>query len=446
MIALYNMILFIAALVALPYYGAKIAFTGKYRKSIGPKLGFVRRDVFADMRGSPRIWIHAVSVGEVIASTPIIATLRKDFPEACLVLSTSTETGQEVARRITAGITAAIYYPLDIPWSIRKVMNLVKPDLFVLTETELWPNFLRICGERGVKVAMVNGRVSPRSYRGYRMTRFFWRKVIGAIDGAGVISDIDACRLREIGMPPVRIAVLGNAKYDSMTAEASPGWKEEIARIVNFTAQDRVLVAGSTHEGEERIVLDVYKRLLLDDPAFKLVIVPRHIERGRAVLEEVKTAGFPDAITMTEIRGGRSRLDERVIVVDVIGELFKVYSLATVSFCGGSLAPKGGHNILEPAAWGKIVFYGPFMDDFREEKAILEAAGAGITVRNKDELYEGICALLRDPAELAARGERGRAAVSANMGAARRYADMIARVLNSDTNSARGRSLPTASS
>jgi 3-deoxy-D-manno-octulosonic-acid transferase len=422
---LYNVLLGVASLFAIPYFAIRVMLTGKYRKSLGPKFGLTFSGVFESMKGEPRIWIHAVSVGEVTAAAPIVSSLRNHYPGACIVLSTGTETGQEMARRIVRGATGFIYYPLDIPWVIRKVLHQVKPDIFVPTETELWPNFIRICKESGVKIVMVNGRISPRSFKKYTLTRFFWKHILESIDEIGVISDVDAQRMRVLGMPPSRVHVLGNAKYDSLATQASPVLREEMARRLNMTREDRVFVAGSTHDGEEQIVLDVYERLLKRCPDIKLIIVPRHIERGQAVLAMVRGRGFEDSITMTEIENGKQRVDERVVVIDVIGELFKAYSLATVVFCGGSLVPRGGQNILEPAAWGKVVFYGPSMDDFRDEKDFLEKSGAGITVNNGADLLEGILKLLSDPDELVRRGEEGRSAVVANVGAAQRYAHMI---------------------
>ena len=424
MYVLYNILLLIAALLALPYYALKMMLTGKYRKSLGPKFGLTGPEIFKEMKGSPRIWIHAVSVGEVTAAAPVVASLKTHFPEACIILSTSTETGQEMARRI---ITAAscIYYPLDIPWVVRKVIRSVKPDIFILTETELWPNFIRTCREQGIQIIMVNGRISPRSFQKYAMTRFFWKDILNMIGEMGVISEIDAERLKALGMLPSRIHVMGNAKYDSLAAKASPEIQEEIARRLNMTKDDRVIVAGSTHDGEEKIILTVYRSLLTTYPDFKLIIIPRHPERGQAVLALAREAGFNDCITMTEMNGGRRRTGEPVIVIDVIGELFKLYSLATVVFCGGSLVPRGGQNILEPAAWGKVIFYGPFMEDFRDEKELLEKTGAGITIESGEELLDGILTLVSDPDSLAKRGDEGRKMVVKNMGAAERYSAMI---------------------
>lgn len=425
MYIVYNILLFIAAMLALPYYAAKMIVTGKYRKSLGPKFGFMDNKIFEEMNGSPRIWIHAVSVGEVTAAAPIVASLRTYFPEACIVFSTSTETGQEMARRIVTTATSCIYYPLDFPWVVRKIINRVSPDIFILTETELWPNFIKTCRERGVKIIMVNGRISPRSFRKYAATRFFWKGILDAIIEMGVISQIDADRLKVLGMPPSKIHIMGNAKYDSLAAKASPEGQKEMERRLNLATGGKIFVAGSTHDGEEKIILDVYQCLLNEYPDLTLIIIPRHPERGQAVLALAREYGFDDCITMTEINAGRSRTVERIIIIDVIGELFKVYSLATVVFCGGSLVPRGGQNILEPAAWGKVIFYGPSMDDFWEEKELLEKTGAGITIGSGNELHEGILRLMSDPDDLMKRGEEGRKMVIANMGAAEKYAEMV---------------------
>jgi 3-deoxy-D-manno-octulosonic-acid transferase len=210
---------------------------------------------------------------------------------------------------------------------------------------------------------------------------------------------------------------------------ASPALQKEIVRRFNVRADERFLVAGSTHPGEEEIIINVYKKLLEHHAEFKLIIVPRHIERTSAILELLRKSGLPDAITLTEMNNGKIRKSERIIVVDVIGELFKIYSLATIVYCGGSLVPKGGQNILEAAAWGKVIFYGPSMDDFSEEKALLEEAGCGVTIRSAEELVQNILRVLEYPEELEKRGARGKAVVAANMGAAARYADLISKYI-----------------
>ena len=430
MIFLYNLLLPLAALVGLPYYAVRMVLTGKYRKSLGPKLGFYPYSkVFSGLGGSPRIWMHAVSVGEVTAAAPVMAELRTRYPRACLVLSTSTETGREMADRLVTEATAHIYYPLDLPFVVARMLRRVRPDVFVPTETELWPNFLTQCRARGVQVVLVNGRISPRSFRRYGRTRFFWKGLLEGLDGLGMISETDARRVQELGALREKVQVLGNAKYDSLASRTSDDLRAEISRKLDIRPGSPVFVAGSTHEGEEAACLAVYRRLLEVDPEFQLILVPRHIERGDAVADLVRQAGFKDIFRVSEMGGGRRRKGNRIVIVDVIGELFKAYSLATVVYCGGSLVPRGGQNILEAAAWGKVVLYGPSMEDFEGEKALLEEAGAGISVADEKELLARMLYLLADPEQLKRRGEQGRLAIAANAGAARRYADLIGRHL-----------------
>ena len=390
MYIIYNIILIAASLVIVPYFLLKIIFAGKYRKSLIQKLGGRQEKILAGLKDGPRVWIHAVSVGEVTAAAPIVASLKKKRPEVQIIFSTSTETGQEMAHKFIKDAAVFIYFPLDIPAVVSKVIKMASPDIFVLVETELWPNFLRICKAHRIKTLMVNGRISPRSYRRYRMTNFFWKKILSNLDFAGMISAVDAQRLEDIGMDSAKIKVMGNAKYDGLASMVSPTLQEEITRRFNARENERFFVAGSTHPGEDEIVINVYKKLLERYPDFKMILVPRHIERTSDVIGLLKQAGFNDVITLSDMNNGKQRNDEKIIIVDVIGELFKVYSLASIVYCGGSLVPKGGQNILEAAAWGKVIFYGPSMEDFSAEKALLEEAGCGVTVRNEEELLRGI--------------------------------------------------------
>ncbi len=434
---LYNLTLLAGFVLVAPYYAFKILVAGKYRRSIGQKLGVIPAETTSALEGRPRIWVHAVSVGEVTAAAPIVAALRGKLPRACILLSTGTETGQAMARELVPHATARMYFPIDLPWIVKRVIGKVDPDIVVLTETELWPNFLRVCSKRGIPAVMVNGRISPRSFRRYSRTSFFWEGVLASILEIGVISAVDAERIRAIGAPPQKVRVMGNAKYDSLASRVSgEAWSLKAAQL-KVGADTLVLVAGSTHEGEEAVVLKVYRELLREWPGLRLILVPRHPERGAAVRDLAAQEGHA-GILMSEIRAGRVPRNE-VVVVDVIGELFALYSLATVVYCGGSLVPKGGQNILEPAAWGKVVFYGPSMEDFMGEKALLEEAGAGVCVRGERELFEGMQKILSDPAELRRRGAEGQRVVLSSRGAAERYAAMIVRALGSRQREAGGR-------
>jgi len=424
----YNLLLLFTAIFAIPYYGVKMLLTGKYRHSLGPKLGLNRSDTLKSLTGRPRIWVHAVSVGEVTAAAPIIRELYSLLPEADIVLSTSTETGQLMANKLSTG-ASVIYYPLDIPCVVKRVLDWVRPDVFVPVETEVWPNFIRLCRKRGTRVVLVNGRLSPRSFCRYRRTRFFWKGTFGRIAAAGMISTVDGERIGLLGMDTPHIKVIGNAKYDGFAAAASPQGREETAERLGVYFGVEILVAGSTHEGEESVILDVYRRLLEKRPGLKLILAPRHVERSPAVADLLRRSGFPDFIQMSQLKGGRRWEAEGVLLVDAIGELFRIYSLATVVFCGGSLVKKGGQNILEAAAWGKVVFHGPHMDDFRDEVRLLHEAGAAIAVSGGEELYAGIDKFLDNPPLLHEKGEAGQRAVVAARGAAARYASLVRETL-----------------
>lgn len=430
MFFLYNLALSLAALLAIPYYLLKMLITGKYRKSLGHKLGFIPEDR-SRAAGTPRIWIHAVSVGEVTAALPVVEALRARFKEAALFFSTGTETGQEMARRLLPHDVTLIYYPLDIPWVIRRFLDRLRPEVFVATETELWPNFLKICARRNITTVMINGRLSPRSFRLYKATGFFWRRILNSFAAVGVISEEHGRRFAALGLPGQKIFVLGNAKYDGLAARTSPELRQETQGMLGFSPDEPVLVAGSTHEGEEEIILRVTGRLREFHRGLKLIIAPRHIERVEKVLALARAEGFSHAHRLSDLslKGGGSKGE--VVVVDSIGALFKLYSVAEVVFLGGSLVPKGGQNILEAAAWGKMVFFGPHMDDFLDEAAALKESGGGLEVRNEEELFEGIKEVLSRREFFRKRGRRAQEMVRANMGVAAKYVELIEQAITS---------------
>lgn len=422
---LYNIIVLILAVPGLLFFLLKMLITGKYRDSFLQKLGLRQAQVLENVGPGPRLWMHAVSVGEVNAASPIVSEFKKIRPDFRVIFSTATETGQELARKTVTGVDAFIYFPLDIQPVVARMLDLARPDIFAFVETELWPNFLSGCRRRGIKVVMVNGRISSGSFEKYRRTRFFWRRILKSVDRAAMITDLDADRIVQMGMTPKAVEALGNSKYDALGAATSSDLHREAMRLFHAGQDEKFFVAGSTHPGEEKIIVSVYKKLLKHDPAFGLILVPRDVGRAAEIIELLRQSGLTEPVTFSQIKNGGRSKTQKAVVVDVIGELFKVYSLATIAYCGGSLVPRGGHNLLEAAAWGKVVFYGPFMDDFHREAALLEEAGAGIRIKGEDKLLEEILRLLRDPADLHHRGENGKSVVLANMGAAKRHAHVI---------------------
>ena len=426
---LYNLLFHLLGLAAIPVFLMKIA---KYKHSFKQKLGFLPRGTLESCRGSPRIWVNAVSVGEVVAVSPIVKAIKKLYPKSCIIVSTGTETGQNMARQLIKDASAYIYFPVDIPPVVGKMLRAVAPDVFLTSETEIWPNFLRCAKRMGVKTMLVNGRISVRSVARYYRARLFFRRVLTFFDSLGMASEADAERIRKIGAPGDRVAVTGNSKFDALVGQVQPRFEQEMRRVLRVRPGEDVLVAASTHPGEEEVIVDSYKRLLREFPELILVIVPRHVERVPEIEKLLRHSGFDSHYLRTGERSGKKRRQEPVIVIGTTGELFKVYSIGTVVFCGGSLTPRGGQNILEPAAWGKVILYGPSMEDFLEAKRLLEEVGAGFLVRDTSGIVSVCRRLLIDSDERSRRGEAGKKAILARAGAAEKTAQLVSKLIATD--------------
>jgi 3-deoxy-D-manno-octulosonic-acid transferase len=370
-------------------------------------------------------WIHAVSVGEAIAATPLLEGLRRRWPALPLVVSTVTETGARLVRERFAGLASHRYLPLDFPGAARRGIASIRPAFFVGMETELWPNLLRALAAGGVPAMVANGRLSDRSFHRYRLVRGAMRRVLADVKVFGMQSDEDARRMIALGATPERVVVTGNLKHEAPPdpAGAADLWR----RLAGLGPQQPVWIAGSTHRGEESAVLDAHVAARSARPDLALVIAPRHPERVGEVISLVTARGF-DAVRRSELP---RTLDPgaTVIVLDTVGELAQLYSIADVVFVGGSLAPFGGHNMLEPATRAKPVLFGPHTTNFREAAALLLDSGGARLVHDSRELGGELLRLLADP-ELRARcGEAGHAAVATRHGAVGRTLDLIARYL-----------------
>ena len=428
MYPLYNLLVHALFLIALPYFLFQIIFSSKNREMFLQKLGFVPREVWAACPGEPRIWIHAVSMGEVSAVHPLVRELRARYPKGAILLSTTTASGIQIARERVREANAVFFFPFDVPVILNRVLRRARPRLFILAETELWPNVLRLAKRAGARTLLANGRISERSFPRYRRTRFFWTSVFDNLDRLSMIRVLDGERVIVTGANPLQVFVNGNCKFDQAALSANPAHADEMRRLLDLGEADRVFVAGSTHEGEEEAVIQAYREMLCRHPGLVLVLVPRHIDRVPRVEKLLTQLGLPDYILRSRLDAG-GRLGRRVVLWDTFGELFKVYSLATLVFCGASLVPKRGQNILEPAAWGKPVLYGPSMEDFMDAKELLESCFAGIMVRSAAELAEKGNHLLEHPQELINRGKLAREAVLSNQGATRRNVELAIRLL-----------------
>ena len=379
-----------------------------------------------DRPDEPVIWVHAVSLGEVVAAVPLVRALHVRYPTYRLVVSTVTETGREAVERQLAGVAEHCYAPLDFPWVVTRVVQRLSPTLFLFVETELWPNLLRALSRHRVPSILVNGRLSSSSFRGYRFVKPFFRQVLETVALCLMQSDRDAQRIIALGADSARVLRTGNIKFDQPFPDKTSG---SLSRhTVAVGEQEELIVAGSTHPGEEEQLLDSYQRLQREIPSLVLLLAPRHIERAAEVESVVKARGLlavrRSALGQSEGASFQPGLP-RVVILDTRGELAGAYRHAVLSFVGGTLIPVGGHNLLEPARWGKPVFFGPHTDHCAEVAELLVRAGGGVQVRDGQELTAEMARWLRDRSGLRRKGEAARQVVLDNQGALERSLQLI---------------------
>jgi len=425
MVLVYNILLALAFPVILAILLAK----KRCRPGLRQRLGWVPPSVASEWGDGRTIWLHAVSMGEAAAAVPLVQQVKARYPDCRMIVSTVTETGRETVLRQLKGQAGHLYFPLDYPCAVRSVLDAIRPRLILIVETELWPNFLREAAAREIPVILANGRLATNSFAGYYRLRAFFRPVLSAFTCCAMQTDRDVERVIALGALPERVVRTGNIKYDQVVALTQAAGKRLSRGDLGLTDGEELFVAGSTHPGEEEAVLDCYRRLLTVAPACVLVLAPRHSERAEAVCVAARGRGF-EAFRRTSLSTLSTPLSgPRVIVLDTRGELASLYREATLTFVGGSLVDVGGHNPLEPAAWGKAVVFGPHMDHFAEVADQLIRQGAGIQVRDAGEMAEAMTALLRDRAMLDERGKAAAQLVLENQGAVARTMDVIARVL-----------------
>jgi 3-deoxy-D-manno-octulosonic-acid transferase len=382
--------------------------------------------------GGPTVWVHAVSVGEVMAAAPLVERLRRTRPEVAVVLTTVTDTGASVAReRLAAVGVTHRYFPLDLPGAARRVIRALDPSLFVAIETELWPNTLRQLHRRGVPVMIANGRLSDRSYRRYRWVRPLLGRVLEGVRVFAMQSEEDARRVMALGAPPARVFVTGNLKHESLPDPA--GSVELWRRLLGLTPDGRVWVAGSTHRGEDEAVLEAHAVALRVEPELTLILAPRHPERVPEVVGLVRARGWPAVRRSTLPRAtgeGPSDGGRPVIVLDTVGELAQLYAVADVVFMGGSLVGVGGHNMLEPALRRKPILVGPHTENFREIAALLVEAGGAVVVADGRQLGAELGRLLADPARRAAMGAAAARVAASRQGAVQATLELLLGLLD----------------
>jgi 3-deoxy-D-manno-octulosonic-acid transferase len=418
----YNVALVAGLVLSAPWWLWKMATTHKYRVGLWERLGRVPMRL-KDARQTPAIWLHAVSVGEVLAVSRLVAELDAAFSGDRMLISTTTRTGQELAQQ-RFGAERVFYCPLDAPWAVAAYLRALRPRMLILAETEFWPNLLSGCFRREIPVVVVNARISDRSWPRYRRMRGLWRPFLSRISRVLAQSETDAERLRALGCAAERVSVAGNLKFDVRAAAEA-----EATRLLRARGEGlRLVVAGSTLEGEEAALLAAWPRLLAADSRLALVLAPRHPERFGAVAallersgrEWVRRSQWPSAAWMLPAGG--------IVLLDSIGELASVYSLAAVAFVGGSLVPAGGHNPLEPAQFGVAIVVGPNYENFRVITEDLRAHG-GLRIARKDELAPALLELLENGATAQAMGARAREVFDRQAGATARSVEALRSVL-----------------
>ena len=432
MYLLYSFLTCVVFVLASPYFLYQALRHNKYVGSIGQRLGYL--PVSFNLDGDESIWVHAVSVGEVLSARPLVTELRARYPKLRLFLSTTTLTGQQLARRSVSDVDAVFYFPFDWGFTARRTLNVVKPRLFVMMETEIWPNLLRECRRRRIRTVMVNGRISYRSFPRYRLIRPFIKSVLSDVDRFCVQGEETSRRLVELGADPARITLTGSLKFDSLETSPTPGrGRERVLRFFRIPPSRPVIIAGSTLKGEEEPVIRAFNRVRASGGNPLLVVAARHPERFEEVERLCRHEGL-SAVRRTELPiDAEPRAD--AVVLDTIGELAQLYQVATVVFVGGSLVPAGGHNILEPALYGKPIVFGPHMQNFGEIAEAFVSNGAAIQVRSGSELQDVVVSLVGDPVRRARLGAAAKALVESNRGARDRTLAVIRDLMPPDRDS-----------
>ena len=427
MYLLYSVLSVVALVIASPFLAYQAVRHRKYVRSLRQRLGFLPLSFNID--GDESIWIHAVSVGETLTARALIGELKTRYPGLKLFLSTTTMTGHEVARALT-DIDGVFYFPLDWGFTVRRTLDVVRPRLFVMMETEIWPMLLRECRERGVATMLVNGRVSKRSFARYALVRRFFRRVLDDVERFCMQSEEAARRIVALGADPTRVVVTGSLKFDSLDW---PGVgphgqsRDRVLRYFRVSPGRPVVIAASTLRGEDQASFEAFHRVQARWPEALLIIAPRHPERFEEVTRLAAEEGFR-VVRRTSLPVDRSP-EADVVVLDTIGELARLYQIASVVFVGGSLVDAGGHNILEPAMFGKAIVFGPHMHNFAEISAEFLRGSAAVQVSSTRELGECLVDLVGDGVRRASLGAAARAIVEGNRGAKARTMAVITALL-----------------
>ena len=430
MYALYSALLAFFVVLTLPYWLLQMLRHGKYRAGLRQRFGAVP-PAFAGRGEKPVIWVHAVSVGEVVASSAVVKALQQNFPSHRVLISTTTSTGQKLAAQ-RFGTVDVFYFPLDFAFAIRPYLEVLRPELVVVAETEFWPNFLRLAKRSGARIAVINCRISDRSFPGYKRLRFWLprllEKTLENVDLFLAQTEEDGRRLIEIGAAESKVTVVGNLKFD-VAPPPSPAIVASLQESFRYSDTQPVLVCGSTVDGEEGALLSAFRNILANHPKAVMMLAPRHPERFLEVAALVEQLGF--RMWRRSLWSGEA-LTGGVFLVDSIGELAALYSLATVAFVGGSLVPRGGHNILEPALYGVPIVTGNNYDNFRDVVNFFASRNA-VRIVGVADLPLVFLELIENVDERMTLGRNARAAFESQRGATAKTISSVLHLMGTET-------------
>jgi len=415
MVFIYDILFILFSLLYLPY----LLLKRKWHAKMGMRFGFFKKEALG-LADKKRVWIHAVSVGEVMVIRNLIKKIKTAYPTYQIVVSVVTPTGFELAKTVMSDGDTVIFAPVDLSFAVRKYVRLIDPVLYLNAETELWPNFLTALHARNIPIIQVNGRISDSAFKGYKFFRFFFKRILSYVTYFCMQGELDKKRIEAMGAPEEKVYAVGNMKFDDVSTADVHGLPPVLTH-----SNETIFIAGSTHPGEEEIILDVARSIERQFPYLRLILAPRHPERASEIMRLCTQKGFT-AVKFSQIK---DVLNEEVVVVDTIGHLRSLFSLGDVVFLGKSLTVKGGHNIVEPGCFGKPIVIGPFMENFRDITKIFLENDAVIQVKDKSELQTAVVRLLQDKALRARLGNNARNAVEKYRGATEKTFEVVSSVL-----------------
>ena len=413
-----------------PYFFLKFITSERYRSGLAQRLGWID----TREREKPCIWIHCASVGEILTVKALVKSIGKEFNNLDIVVSTNTNTGFSVAKQYFNG-KKIFYFPLDLSWVVDKVLNAIHPSCVILIELEIWPNFLIAAARRHIPIVLLNARISEKSLKWYRVlskiSKGFFESLTRKENVFCARTEIDATRLTNLGIPETQICITGNMKFDNIVTNVPEDAKKWLLYLLEIDKDDKVIVCGSTHEGEEGVILNVFKHISAKIKKLRLILVPRHIERANDVIKLIESAGLR-CVRKTSLDKGEKIGEhkyETVILVDTVGELLTIYSIADGVFVGKSLVPQGGQNVMEPAGLAKPIIVGPHTFNFHEEVQVLKEANAIEIVQNELALLNKMMYLLEHPDDAREMGKRAQSVVMKQRGATDRNLKVLKKIL-----------------